>query len=127
MNLAPRPSAACRWIFHSTVRRSLKLRENMLITFPDHYSSLSLHIPPPSASPVCIVMDCTGSMASWIEAARDTVLEAADKIRAASASAEFRLAFVGYRDHGDQDQIGALHHRHCLGAGPYSRRVGRGR
>jgi hypothetical protein len=44
-------------------------------------------------------------MASWINAARDTVLEAAEQIRAASAGSEFRLAFIGYRDHGDQDQI----------------------
>jgi hypothetical protein len=50
-------------------------------------------------------MDCTGSMASWINAARDTVLEAAEQIRAASAGSEFRLAFIGYRDHGDKDQI----------------------
>jgi hypothetical protein len=50
-------------------------------------------------------MDCTGSMSSWINAARDTVLEAADKIRTDNAGSEFRLAFIGYRDHGDQDQI----------------------
>jgi hypothetical protein len=54
---------------------------------------------------VCIVMDCTGSMAEWINAARDTVIQTAEQIRTASVGSEFRLAFIGYRDHGDNDQI----------------------
>jgi len=46
-------------------------------------------------------MDCTGSMGSWIAAAKETALSTADKIRAEAPRATFRLGFQGYRDYGD--------------------------
>ena len=50
---------------------------------------------------ICIVMDCTGSMGRWIDAARDTVLQAVDDIRRGQQPSRLRLAFVGYRDIGE--------------------------
>lgn len=53
---------------------------------------------------VVIGMDATGSMGSWINAARDTVLEAFTNLRAEYADANFRIGLVCYRDHGDREQ-----------------------
>ena len=50
---------------------------------------------------ICIVMDCTGSMGRWIDAARDTVLQAVEDIRRDQQPSQLRLAFVGYRDIGE--------------------------
>jgi len=50
---------------------------------------------------LCFVMDCTGSMASWIEQAKDKVnaiMEASLKI---DKRVFPRVAFIGYRDYGD--------------------------
>lgn len=47
---------------------------------------------------IVILMDCTGSMASWIEAAKSTSIETVRTLRAKVAGATFRLGFVGYRD-----------------------------
>ena len=44
---------------------------------------------------VAIVMDCTGSMGAWIDAARDTVIKAVTSIRTDDKPSRFRLAFVG--------------------------------
>jgi len=54
-----------------------------------------------AATLACIVMDCTGSMGRWIDAARDTVLQAVDDIRRGQQPSRLRLAFVGYRDIGE--------------------------
>lgn len=54
---------------------------------------------------VIIGMDATGSMSSWIEAARDTVLKAFDDLRETYPNAHFRLGLVCYRDFGDAEQF----------------------
>lgn len=51
---------------------------------------------------ICVCMDCTGSMGSWIEAAKTTSLETVHALRDKMPGAKFRLAFVGYRDFGDK-------------------------
>lgn len=58
-----------------------------------------------SSIDIVIVMDCTGSMGSWIEAAKSTSLSTVQRLRQAAPNAKFRLGFVGYRDHGDSDAI----------------------
>ena len=54
---------------------------------------------------LCIVMDCTGSMAAWIDACRDTLIAALDALRAKFPRASFRAAFIGYRDHCDAERF----------------------
>lgn len=51
---------------------------------------------------VAIVMDVTGSMQQWIDAARDTVIESFSTLQSENSSALFRLACVCYRDFGDE-------------------------
>jgi len=51
------------------------------------------------------LMDCTGSMASWIKISKDKVVEIADSIKYQHPHLDLRLAFVAYRDFGDKKQI----------------------
>lgn len=65
---------------------------------------------PPSID-VCLLIDATGSMSTWIEAARATALSTAEQIRAKVPGAKYRLGYVAYRDLCDGDtrfDIGAL-------------------
>lgn len=56
---------------------------------------------------VAIVMEVckVGSMQSWIDAARDTVLEAFSTLQNQNPNSLFRLACVCYRDFGDEEQF----------------------
>jgi hypothetical protein len=59
----------------------------------------------------CVIcMDCTGSMGSWIEAAKTTALETAIAIRERMPACDYRLGFVGYRDYGADDVLFPLTH-----------------
>jgi len=50
---------------------------------------------------VCFVMDCTGSMGSFITAAKEKILEIILEVEKIEPTAIMRVAFVGYRDYGD--------------------------
>ncbi len=54
---------------------------------------------------ICFLMDCTGSMEPWIQAAKDQVRQIVDKTQQETTDAEVRVAFVGYRDYGDLQQF----------------------
>jgi hypothetical protein len=54
---------------------------------------------------VCICMDVTLSMRSYLYASRETVLEAFDTLRTMHPDCVFRLSFVAYRDFGDKEQL----------------------
>jgi len=53
---------------------------------------------------ICIMMDCTGSMSSWIAQAKSKVVEIMVKSKDIDKRIIPRIAFVGYRDHGDGAQ-----------------------
>ena len=59
----------------------------------------------PKLVDVCILMDITGSMNSYIRNARDSVLDAFDALRSMYPNCEFRLSFIGYRDYEDEEQF----------------------
>lgn len=52
---------------------------------------------------LCFLMDCTGSMASWIEAAKQEVVNIILKAHN-MYQVQIRVSFVGYRDYGDRHQ-----------------------
>ena len=54
---------------------------------------------------IIIVMDCTGSMQSWINVAKDTVLESFSDIQKHYPDSVIRLGLVCYRDIGDDEQF----------------------
>ncbi|CAN0020887.1 unnamed protein product [Scytosiphon promiscuus] len=53
---------------------------------------------------LCFVMDCTGSMQSWIDLAKDKLLDIIVQAKKDVTSISVRVAFVGYRDFGDKRQ-----------------------
>jgi len=50
---------------------------------------------------ICFVMDCTGSMSSWIETAKERIEQIINSV-SAKAKGTVRFAIVGYRDHDSQ-------------------------
>lgn len=54
---------------------------------------------------IAIVMDCTGSMQTWIDAAKDTAIEAFDEIRKQYTYSTIRLGLICYRDIGDDERF----------------------
>lgn len=54
---------------------------------------------------LCFVMDCTASMEQWIRTARHEVLNLIEYVEEKHPHADIRVAFVGYRDHGDVNRI----------------------
>jgi hypothetical protein len=54
---------------------------------------------------ICFVMDCTASMGPWIKTARQQVLSIIRNVEARHPYADIAVAFVGYRDHGDDERI----------------------
>ncbi len=53
---------------------------------------------------ICFLMDITGSMGPWIQAAKDHIFDIVRKTRQETPDAEVRVAFVGYRDYWDREQ-----------------------
>ncbi|XP_046841768.1 alpha-protein kinase vwkA-like [Xenia sp. Carnegie-2017] len=52
---------------------------------------------------LCFLVDCTGSMSSYIKGVKEKIQEAVNKCKNMFPGFEFSVAFVGYRDHGDGD------------------------
>ena len=57
---------------------------------------------------VCFVVDCTSSMAVWIAAVKDKVLDVVAGIKRENDVGEVRVAFVGYRDYFDAERFVAV-------------------
>ena len=47
---------------------------------------------------LCLLLDCTGSMSSWIQRSKDTLNEIIDTVKANNPGLFVRVSFVGYRD-----------------------------
>ena len=50
---------------------------------------------------LCLILDCTASMHSWIQRSKDTLKEIIDQVKADNPTLKVRVSFVGYRDFGD--------------------------
>ena len=50
---------------------------------------------------ICFMLDCTGSMSSYIAEAKSVIHRIVDKLKKRFVDFELRAAFVGYRDHSD--------------------------
>ena len=53
----------------------------------------------------CFLVDCTGSMEPWIQAAKNQIV---DIVNGTDAH-DYEVAFVGYRDYGDRMRFHTLH------------------
>ena len=54
---------------------------------------------------LCLLMDCTSSMSSWIARSKDTLKEIIDQIKSGNRGLKIRVAFVGYRDIKDTERF----------------------
>jgi len=58
---------------------------------------------------LCLIMDCTGSMSSWIQHCKETLHKVIDATVARDPNCKVRTAFVGYRDFCDKNALFELH------------------
>ena len=54
---------------------------------------------------VCLMLDCTASMCSWIQRSKDTLKGIIKNIQHEHKNLTVRVSFVGYRDIGDHDRF----------------------
>ena len=55
---------------------------------------------------LALLLDCTGSMASWIERAKTTLQEIIENVAAScDGKLDVKVCFVGYRDHCDRTRF----------------------
>jgi hypothetical protein len=54
---------------------------------------------------LALLLDCTASMASWIERSKTTLKAIIDNVVASSQGLKVRATFIGYRDFGDQKRF----------------------
>ena len=54
---------------------------------------------------VAFVVDCTSSMAVWIQAVKDKVMDVVSGVKRENDVGEVRVAFVGYRDYFDSERF----------------------
>ena len=47
---------------------------------------------------LCLLLDCTASMSSWIQRSKDTLKVIIDNVKVDNPDLEVRVCFVGYRD-----------------------------
>ena len=57
---------------------------------------------------VCFVVDCTSSMALWIAAVKDKVMDVVAQVKRENDVGDVRVAFVGYRDYFDAERFVAV-------------------
>jgi hypothetical protein len=54
---------------------------------------------------LALLMDCTASMASWIERSKTTLKTIIDNVVASSQGLKVRVTYIGYRDFGDKNRF----------------------
>lgn len=54
---------------------------------------------------VCFVLDCTASMQSWIDAAKDKIVDTIELIQEKYPGFTIEVGFIGYRDFHDSEQF----------------------
>jgi len=54
---------------------------------------------------ICFLMDCTASMSPWIREAKTKMAQIKDTVTREHPNAHIEMAFIGYRDYGDDDSI----------------------
>ena len=77
---------------------------------------------------ICFVLDCTGSMGSWIEACKQHIKAIADGIQKDmkekyDKDSALSMAFVAYRDYGDAGRIDSIDFHQTPGIGPVEAKI----
>ena len=83
-----------------TIKKTEKAPEAPVLTRTKSGSNLILDL--------CLLMDCTGSMGSWIELSKVTLKEIIDAVKSQNTGHKVRVSFVGYRDIKDKERFTIL-------------------
>lgn len=59
----------------------------------------------PKILELCLLLDCTGSMGSWIQRSKDTLKEIIHSVKKENESLVVRVCFIGYRDIKDRNRF----------------------
>jgi len=54
---------------------------------------------------LCLLLDCTGSMSSWIERSKNTLKEIILNVKKENQALTVRVCFIGYRDIGESNRF----------------------
>ena len=54
---------------------------------------------------LCLILDCTGSMYSWIQRSKDTLHKIIDSVKSQNKNLSVRVSFVAYRDVQDHNRF----------------------
>ena len=54
---------------------------------------------------LCLLLDCTGSMGSWIQRSKDTLKEIIHSVKKENEALTVRVCFIGYRDVQDKPRF----------------------
>jgi len=54
---------------------------------------------------LCLLLDCTGSMGSWIERSKNTLKEIILNVKKENQALTVRVCFIGYRDIGERNRF----------------------
>lgn len=54
---------------------------------------------------LCLILDCTSSMWSWIERSKDTLKQIIDVVKNENPGLDIQVCFVGYRDITDRERF----------------------
>jgi len=54
---------------------------------------------------LCLLLDCTGSMGSWIQRSKDTLKQIIQSVKKENESLTVRVCFIGYRDVQDKPRF----------------------
>lgn len=54
---------------------------------------------------ICFILDCTASMQTWIDIAKDRIDDIVRKIQHECSNCSIYVAFIGYRDFHDEEQF----------------------
>ncbi|KAF0488044.1 kinase-like protein [Gigaspora margarita] len=65
----------------------------------NHVSKAIINIEDSMSVDLCFVLDCTGSMSPYIEAAKEHILKMASYVNRNNSNIKFWVSFCGYRDH----------------------------
>ena len=53
---------------------------------------------PEKSLDLCLILDCTSSMSSWIVRSKDTLVQIIDTVKSENVGLKVRVGFVAYRD-----------------------------
>ncbi len=83
--------------------RDLEMRVSNLKTRQHKISQLFYDLKNAEKVDICFLLDCTGSMSSYIMQAKAVINDVVSRLKTKFKDFELRCSFVGYRDHCDGD------------------------